>query len=78
MVTTQLIRRQVETYQDAWKQDYHAAQECHDCEEFVRLGLFIFSELKKVNLIWRERVFPAVYPRADSTVLALGSGGSLP
>ena len=50
------IDRQLEAYEEAWKQDHIEAMRCRDFEETLAVGIAIFRALVQIDTTWRERV----------------------
>jgi hypothetical protein len=70
-MASQLVQNQIELYREAWARDYQTAQACHECEEYIRLGLHLFSELKRYNQLWRQDVYQGVKPLQRETHLQM-------
>jgi hypothetical protein len=51
------IDRQLEAYEESWKQDHEAAMECWMLEDLVLTGLAVFNLLQRSEQAWRDRVF---------------------
>jgi hypothetical protein len=50
------VQRQVEAYEESWRQAHQAAVACRDCEETITVGISVFRLLNEAALNWRERV----------------------
>jgi hypothetical protein len=53
-------RRQLEAYEESWKQDHDAAMLCRDTEDFLAAGVAILQLLEWTEESWRDRVFREV------------------
>jgi hypothetical protein len=51
------VYRQLEAYEESWKQDHRAAMACRDLEDTSAVGIAVFQLLVRVEDSWRERVF---------------------
>ncbi len=56
------VSRQLEAYEETWKQDHHEAMECRDWEEAIAFGLAVRRFLREREEHWREQVFRGVVP----------------
>jgi hypothetical protein len=55
------LHRQLEAYEESWKSDHLAAQDCRDWEELIAVGIAAGESLERVNRNWREGVFRGTY-----------------
>jgi hypothetical protein len=53
-------RRQLEAYEESWKQDHEAAMLCQDAEELLAAGIMVVQLLDRTEQAWRDRVFRGV------------------
>jgi hypothetical protein len=51
------VRRQVEAYEESWKNDHEALKVCWALEDTISIGLATFTVLKRAERSWRDRVF---------------------
>jgi hypothetical protein len=51
------VSRQVEAYEEAWKKDHTAVQECWGWEDTLAVGISTGQLLERVDRAWRDRVF---------------------
>ncbi len=61
------VQRQLEAYEESWKQDHQAALACREWEDTIVVGISLFRLLREREDTWRERVFRGVeeYAEAD-------------
>jgi len=59
------VRRQLEAYEESWKQDPQAARACWDWEDTIVVGIALFRLLREREDSWRERVFRGVEEYAE-------------
>ena len=51
------IDRQLEAYEESWKQDHDGAMECWMLEDLALSGVSVFNLLQRSEKAWRDRVF---------------------
>ncbi|HEX5273093.1 MAG TPA: hypothetical protein VFW33_21500 [Gemmataceae bacterium] len=51
------VQRQLDAYEESWKQDHQAAMACRDWEDTVLVGISLFRLMREREETWRERVF---------------------
>ncbi len=54
------IRRQVEIYEEAWKQDHDDLRNCWGLEDAISIGLATADVIMRAESAWRSRVFRGV------------------
>lgn len=54
------VRRQLDTYEESWKRDHAAIQECWACEDLIHIGRSVGLILERFDRSWRDRVFRGV------------------
>jgi hypothetical protein len=59
------VQRQLEAYEESWKQDHQGAMACRDLEDTVAVGIAVFRLIERVEDSWRERVFRGAENYAD-------------
>jgi len=56
------VKRQLEAYQESWKEDHSAAMACRDWEDAIAIGINIFHMLQEREQSWRDQVFRGTLP----------------
>jgi len=56
------VYRQLEAYEESWKNEHEALQECWNGEDTIAVGITTGELLERTNNAWRERVFRGVQP----------------
>lgn len=51
------IQKQLEAYEESWREDHKAALRCRDVEEVLAVGTMIFQLIQRLEQSWRDRVF---------------------
>jgi hypothetical protein len=51
------VRRQVEAYEESWKNDHEALKVCWAPEDTISIGLATSTVLQRAERSWRDRVF---------------------
>lgn len=59
------VRRQLEAYEESWRQDHEALQECWAWEDAVSVGMSCHALIEEVTEAWRTRVFRGTEPESD-------------
>jgi hypothetical protein len=59
-IRTRNARRQLETFEEAWKQDHAEAMECRGFEAGIELGVWVFDYLDHVYQTLREQVYRGI------------------
>ena len=59
------VYRQLEAYEESWKQDHDEALACRGWEDAIAVGINIFHMLREREQAWRDQVFRGAIPYAD-------------
>src|SRR5947207_1314681 len=61
------VRRQLEAYEESWRQDHEALEECWAWEDAVSVAMSCYSLTEEVTEAWRTRVFRGTEPESDGS-----------
>src|SRR5262245_12136859 len=59
------VYRQVEAYEESWKRNHDAVQECWAWEDTIAVGLSTCSLVERADRAWRDRVFRGAEALSD-------------
>jgi predicted anti-sigma-YlaC factor YlaD len=59
------VYRQLEAYEESWKQDHKEAMACRDWEDAIAVGINIFHMLQEREQVWRDQVFRGALPYSE-------------
>lgn len=60
------VRRQLDAYEESWRQDHEALRTCWAWEDAVSVGMSCYSLIEEVTEAWRTRVFRGTEPESDT------------
>jgi hypothetical protein len=59
------VYRQLEAYEESWKRDHDAVQDCWAGEDTIAVGIATGALIERVDRSWRERVFRGTEAPSD-------------
>src|SRR5688572_18149370 len=56
------LTRQLEAYEEAWREDHEEVKRCWHFEDQLEIGIGLFRVIHDRSMAWRQRVFRGVEP----------------